>query len=93
MSNPETCIENQFVDWCKAMGIYCPKLVLRVGKGWPDRAAMLPDGRVVWIEFKTKTGQSSPQQIEVARLLRNSSHVVHVCRSSDEAIKIIEELM
>ncbi len=93
MSNPETRIEDQFVTWCKSVGIYCPKLVFRVGRGWPDRSVMLPGGRVVWIEFKTSTGDSSPQQLEVARLLRNAGHNVHVCRSSDEAISIVESLL
>jgi hypothetical protein len=93
MANPETRIEDQFVNWCKDMGLYCPKLVFRVGRGWPDRSVMLPGGRVVWIEFKTATGESSPQQKEVARRLANSGHTVYVCRSSDEAIKIVENML
>ena len=90
MTPTEGKIERAFVRWCDKLKIPCEKIT--VGKrGWPDRAVLLPKGRVLWIEFKTTEGVLSHQQEFVHRKLRKAGHTVVVCRSLEEAIKATEE--
>lgn len=80
----ENSIEQAFLRWCKSQGLRCEKLA-STNKGWPDRCVLLPGNKVVWIEFKTPRGVLSPQQEFTHRKMRQAGHVVHVCRSVDEA--------
>lgn len=85
---PESAIEKQFLRWCKTRDIPC----IKVGTdGWPDRMAIKPDNRVVWIEFKRTDGELRPQQRVVHRLLEKSGHRVYVCVTLEEAIEAYTE--
>jgi len=64
-------------------------VVVKLGlKGHPDRM-FLKDGRVVFIEFKTPTGKLSEKQKARIKEYSQVKHTVHVCRSVNEAKKLL----
>lgn len=82
----ESAIEAQFIKWCKANGYWTLKLTAIGYAGWPDRIVLLPNNRVVWIEFKTRTGVLSKVQGFIHRQMAKFGHSVSVCRSCSEAV-------
>ena len=58
------------------------------------RAAVSPlsDGRAVFIEVKTKTGRPTKKQKNFIQKMREYGAIAGVCRSADEAIKLITEV-
>jgi hypothetical protein len=67
------------------------KLRLNPGRGWPDQAVLLPDNKIVWIEFKTEKGVVSPQQEFIHRKMWKAGHKVYVCRSLESAKEAVWE--
>lgn len=49
------------------------------------------DGRAVFIEVKTATGKPSQNQIRFLSAVRKSGAIAGICRSPEEAIKLITE--
>jgi hypothetical protein len=88
----ESPIEKSFVRWCKDNGYSIKKLALVSEGGWPDRAVLLPNNRVCWIEFKSPTGRLDPIQQYVIRDMAKHGHKVFVCTSLGEAVRAIKEL-
>ena len=88
----ELSTENSFLRWCKKKLLICEKLVLRSGRGWPDRTVLLPDNRVAWVELKSKSGKLSPHQEYWIAKLADAGHEVCVCDNLADAQKHIEEL-
>jgi hypothetical protein len=60
--------------------------------GVPDWCFPQPRGKYagLWIEFKTQTGRLNENQDAKIKLLQAHGHLVHVCRSADEAIGLVE---
>jgi hypothetical protein len=56
--------------------------------GVPDWCFPQPRGEYcgLWIEFKRHDGKESEAQVKKIALLRRFGHLVHVCRSADEAM-------
>ena len=52
--------------------------------GCPDILCVLPDGRLLAIEVKSKTGKSSPAQLEFARRINESNGIAFVAKSIRE---------
>ena len=67
------------------------KLNTRSGRGWPDRFALLPGGRVFWIELKRPGGKTSKMQDHIHGVLRFLGHDVGVFDSVDDALGAIRE--
>lgn len=88
----ELSIELSFKRWCKRVGLVGCKLKLTAGRGWPDKAVLLPDNRVVWIEFKGPEGRLSAQQEFCIRKMQKAGHQVFVCRSLEEAQDAVAQL-
>lgn len=49
------------------------------------------DGRAFFIEVKTKKGKVSPNQKAFLRAMQSSGAIAGVCRSPEEAIKLVKE--
>lgn len=81
----ENSIEQSFKRWCDSQGYDTPKLKLNPGRGWPDRAVLLPGNKICWIEFKAPNGRLSEQQKFCIRRMAKSGHDVYVCKSVEEA--------
>lgn len=65
----EKDLEAKLVKAVKAMGGRCLKWVCPGNRGVPDRIALLPGGRVVFIEMKRPQGKVDPLQIYWNRVL------------------------
>lgn len=59
--------------------------------GFPDLMGYKPEnGRIFFIEVKTKTGRRRKDQVAFANGLRNKNVIYGVCRSADEAVSIVK---
>lgn len=58
-------------------------------KGLPDLQCILPDGKSAWIEVKTKTGKASIDQLRMISRLQEMGHIAGICRSVDDALRLI----
>ena len=60
--------------------------------GFPDLMGYKPDnGRIYFIEVKTKTGRRRKDQVAFANGLRDKNVIYGVCRSAEEAVKIVRD--
>ena len=66
----ERDIEQRIVSQVKAMGGWAVKLISPMTNGMPDRMALLPGGRCVFLEVKRPGEQPTPIQLMVHRRLR-----------------------
>lgn len=86
-------IETDFVKYAEARGCLCEKLILKSGKGWPDRTIFCPNGIVFCIEFKKPTGKLSPQQIDWIAKLRKRGIRVYVYDNAANAQRKLDEIL
>lgn len=61
-----------------------------VDLGVADFVILLPGGRTVYIECKTKTGKLSEDQMGWALQAKMLGHIVHVVRSMPEFLEIVK---
>lgn len=59
-----------------------------VDKGASDFTIFMPEGKVLSVEVKTKTGKLSTEQHAWALEMKLLNHVVHVVRSMEEFLNI-----
>jgi len=58
--------------------------------GFPDLMGYKPNnGRIYFIEVKTKTGRRRKDQIAFAKGLKDKHVIYGVCRSAEEAVEIV----
>jgi hypothetical protein len=58
-------------------------------KGMSDIMGVLRDGRTLAIEVKSRTGRMRPGQEEFLASIRSAGGVAGVCRSVDDAVKLL----
>jgi len=59
--------------------------------GFPDLMGYKPDnGRIFFIEVKTPVGRRRKDQIRFANGLKDKNVIYGVCRSAEEAVKIVK---
>ena len=102
MVTPESRVLNGCLQYLKARGIYCwrnntgavklaPDRWVHFGKkGSSDILAVLPDGRILCVECKSKNGRLSPEQKEFLEAIRGSGGlavVVHDWMELDRALR------
>ena len=62
-----------------------------VPKGFSDLFGFRKsDGRAVFIEVKTAKGKPSAEQVKFLKAMRKNGAIAGVCRSADDAIKLIQ---
>ena len=87
----EKKIEGRFRKWCSLTpNTICVKLNLQGNKGWPDVMVLLPEGKVLFIEFKAPGAMAYPLQQYVHRELVALGHKVMVTWSDEEAKRFVE---
>jgi len=59
-------------------------------KGMSDIMGILKDGRTLAIEVKSRTGRMRPGQEEFLQTIRSAGGVAGVCRSVEDAQKLLE---
>ena len=85
----EKAIEAYLVRRAKEQGLLCLKYSSANTTGYPDRLLLLPDGRVVWIEIKTKGKHPNKLQLLRHDELRRHGHTVFVADSKEGIEKIL----
>ena len=75
-------------SWAEARGWRCYKLTSPGTRGFPDRL-FVRDGRIVFVEFKTKTGRVSHHQKRRIAELEADGCEVAVVRSLDEFVELM----
>lgn len=58
-------------------------------KGLPDLLFVGNDGRTAFIEVKTDTGRASMEQLRFIGTLHDMGHIAGICRSPDDALRLI----
>ena len=58
--------------------------------GEPDLTVMADNGRVFFVELKTRTGKLSPEQLGLTMLAERLGHKIHVVRSLVEFREIVK---
>ncbi len=58
--------------------------------GFSDLFGVMPNGRAFFVEVKTKTGRASQAQINFLQAIKNNGAVAGICRSAEEAKKLIQ---
>ena len=85
----EADIEKQLVTGVEKLGGVC----LKHGQdGWPDRIALLPGGRVVWVETKRPDGTVADLQRWRAAQLRRLGFRVEIPWSKEDVEKLLQDL-
>lgn len=85
----EAVIEAAAVKAAVAKGWYCRKLKSTV-RGIPDRI-FAKDGRVIFVEFKSRIGVLSDIQVYEIDKMRQAGLRVEVCRSVEDLEKVLSE--
>ena len=63
-----------------------------VPKGFSDLFGVrISDGKAVFIEVKTKKGRPSGYQTNFIKVMQKSNAIAGICRSVDDALKLIKE--
>lgn len=88
----ERDIEKWLRRQVESMGGLAFKFTSPGNDGVPDRLAVLPGGRIYFIELKTDRGRLSPLQVWQQDRLRQLGVNVAVIRGMDEAVEFIEEV-
>ena len=88
----EKDIEQRLVKAVKAAGGICPKLVCPGMDGMPDRLALLPDGKMGFVEVKAPGKTPRPLQLQRHRLLREMGFRVYVLDDQRQIGGIIDDI-
>lgn len=88
----EKIIERHMVEAIKNLGLLALKYSNATQSGYPDRLVLLPEGRVLWVELKSRGCKPTKlQQLRHAEL-RRMGHTVEVVDSLDAVAAITERL-
>lgn len=79
----EAVIQRRVTTFARMKGALVLRLALQpaVAGGWPDALIILPNGRVLWIEFKAPGKTPTPLQLRRHADLRRLGHDVRVIES------------
>lgn len=81
----EKSIERYLCELVKKLGGVCLKYSNPNAVGYPDRAAVMPGGKLIWFELKSKGKKVSKVQAIRASQLESIGHTVYVCDSKERA--------
>lgn len=81
----ERDVEKYLVERLESVGLKCIKFLPDMLNGMPDRLVLLPGGRVVWVELKTRGGELSELQKLRGLELRRAGHEVVVVWTKEQA--------
>ena len=84
----ESKIESDSKKAASKFGWWGIKLLPMLIKGLPD-VMYIGHGRVVFIEYKNEKGKLSRMQIHIHKKFKDHGITVHVCRSVDETIGVL----
>lgn len=85
----EKVIEQYLVESAKQNGLLCLKYSNPNQSGYPDRLLVLPSGRVIWVELKSKGRKPTKLQQLRHERLACMDHRVYVIDSKSDIDKLI----
>lgn len=88
----EKDVECRLVSEVKKRGGICPKWVSPGFDGVPDRIALLPDGRIGFVEVKAKGKRPRPLQTVRLELLKRLGFKVYVLDDVSQIGGILDDL-
>lgn len=88
----EKTIERYLCDRVKSLGGVCLKYSNAGAIGYPDRVALMPEGRSIWIELKSKGRKVSRVQAIRIKKLADMGHTVYVADSKPAVDDILKTL-
>lgn len=88
----EKAIERYLVEQAKEKGLLCLKYSNPNMAGYPDRILVIPDGRVVWVELKSRG--KKPAKIQSLRHLelQTMGHQVRVIDNKPDIDLLIKSI-
>ena len=95
---PEKVLQGKITAWAREHGYPClsfrqsPKAKGFLLPGWPDISLALPDGKVLFLELKTKKGYLRKEQEQIRKELLYLKHHYHICRTWKRFLEIIEDI-
>ena len=102
--NPELAVQKAIARWLRAYGalvaITDAGAAYKAGAffgralppGWPDITALLPDGRFIGVECKSKRGRQSLAQTLMEREIRNRNGIYVLAYSVEDVEKALIKL-
>lgn len=88
----EKAIEQKFREAVKAVGGVAVKFTSPGFDGMPDRLALLPGGRMAFVEVKAPGKKPRPLQAARHRMLRRLGFKVYVLDDEEQIGGIIDEI-
>lgn len=88
----EKTIEQKFREAVKAVGGVAVKFTSPGWDGMPDRLALLPGGRMAFVEVKAPGEKPRPLQAARHRMLRRLGFKVYVLDDEEQIGGIIDEI-
>ena len=102
--NPERAVQKAIARWLCAYG--CLIAITDAGAaykagaffgralppGWPDITGLLPDGRFIGVECKSKRGRQSPVQKFMEQEIRKRNGIYVLAHSVQDVEKVLEKL-
>ena len=88
----EKTLEHKFVMEVKRVGGLALKFTSPGFDGMPDRLALLPGGRLAFVEVKASGKKPRPLQLARHKLLRQLGFKVYVLDSEKQITRIIDEI-
>ena len=85
-------LEHKFVMEIKRVGGLALKFTSPGFDGMPDRLALLPGGRLAFVEVKTPGKKPRPLQVARHKLLRRLGFKAYVLDSEEQITRIIDEM-
>ena len=85
----EKAIEAYLVRRCKENGLVCLKYSNANTTGYPDRLVCLPDGKVIWVEVKSKGKKPTKLQQIRHQELQAIGHSVWVISTKEMVDRLI----
>ena len=94
MPGPEATIERRIRERAlRELGVFVPKLVVPGETGFPDRFALVPGGRPVFMEIKRPGRQPDPKQDYWLERLRKLGYYASWFDDVDMALEEIQRRM
>jgi len=90
---PEERIEKRFVEECRQLGVDAYKFEIPGIRGAPDRMVLMPEGKILFVEFKVPLGKLSSQQRVFIKRLQMKRFEVMVATDVDEPLRKVKEIM
>ncbi len=88
----EKVIEQKFREAVRQKGGLALKFTSPGFDGMPDRLALLPNGKIAFVEVKTKGEKPRPLQFARHRFLRKLGFKVYILDDTDQIGGIIDEI-